>query len=112
MSNNETPITNYQTTKELHKIGLYYRKEHTLFDSFTFYSYDKRKKTLSAKKVYTSKKNTEYIKHKGANYTIDTLTWNILAESIIEKGIDNKFSHRDRVKEVSLLTRVLNWFRG
>ena len=111
-----------QTTKELLELGLYYSEnELDLFSDdmqslYTFHFIDKRAKAFQIKKVKTSKRDTQYIVHKASNYTISTLTSHILTGSPLEKGIDRKYSPRQRDRRTepkpSLLTKLIHWLRG
>jgi hypothetical protein len=104
----------YRTTDELKKLDLYY----TFRNDLRIDVYIKLKSGIMKKKtVYTSKKDTQYISHKGSNYTLSTILDNAINGTQLEKGIDKVFSPRNRfverrVKKKSLFSRFLDWFEG
>ena len=105
-----TISNDYKTTTELKKIRLYYTFNDNLeLNVFLLTKGGAHK----LKDVHTSKRDTRYINHLGANYTLSSILENIFNDAPLEKGIDRKFSPRERrVAKVSWFTKIIWFFRG
>lgn len=104
----------FTSTPELKALGLCC----TLNNNLTVDVYMRTKTNiLKKKKVYTSKKDTEYIKHQNHSYTLHTILDHTISGTPLYKGIDKAYTPRTRfierrVKKVSLFARFLDWFEG